>query len=159
MAPQRSASATLPLFCSYLTKKGRVASAYVLRHARTANPFPTPPPARVRPSSPFALGRSGGSVRPLAAPPHSRWGLQYNKRSLRPYPNPHPRPPLASLAAPLPLPAGGFNYIGYTINDGNTQPRPHPPPARAVRPRPFALGRSGRSVRQLAAPRPARGGL
>lgn len=73
-------------------------------------------------------------------------------------PCPHPSPhSLRSL--PPPTPGGGFNYICYTINEGNTQPRPHPPPARARPSSPLALGRSGRSVRPLAAPRAAPGGF
>ena len=71
--------------------------------------------------------------------------------------SPPPPPPLASLAAPLPLPEGGFNYIYYTKRTGNTQPRPHPPPARAVRPRPSRLGaRVGPSDSSLP-PAPPRG--
>ena len=121
MAPQRSASAPLPPFCSFLTKRGRVASAFVLRHVRTVCPAPPLPP-----------------LASLAAPPHSRWGLQFYKRSLRPYPNPHPRPLLASLAAPLPLPAGGFNYHANSLRP---YPKPHPFP-RPIRPAP-SLSRRG----------------
>ena len=134
MAPQRSASAPLPPFCSFLTKRGRVASAFVLRHVRTVCPVPTPSPRSLR-SLPPSRSRRGD--------------LYYHAYSLRPYPNPHPLPPLASLAAPLPLPAGGLNYIYYTKRIGNTQPRPHPPPARARPPAPLrklrgVIGRTAR---------------
>ena len=45
-----------------------------------------------------------------------------------------------------------------TLEKANNFPLPHPPPARA---RPFTSlrWRSGRAAGQLAAPRPARGGL
>ena len=75
MAPQRSASAPLPPFCSYLAKRGRVASAYVLRNVHTDNPIPTPPPAASRPPPPTPGGglntlqiRSANVPTPTPAP-------------------------------------------------------------------------------------------
>ena len=112
IVPRRSASAPLPPLCSYLAKEG--ARCVRLRSAPCAyrQPLPHPSPRSRRPSSPLALGRSGRSVRQLAAPPHSLGGLEYPVASLRQDPNPHPLPPLAVARCPPPAPCGGaLNYF------------------------------------------------
>ena len=91
IVPRRSASAPLPPFCSFLAKEGARCVRFRYGPCAYQQPLPRPSPRSRRPSSPLALGRSGRSVRQLAAPPHSRGGLG-NVSSLRQNPNPHPSP-------------------------------------------------------------------
>ena len=110
MAPQRSASAPLPPFCSCLAKRERVASAYILRHVHTGNPFPTPPPARAVRPRPSRLGaRVGPSDRSLP-PPAPGGGLNTMRTRSAPIPIPTP-PPARYARCPPPLPVGASNYF------------------------------------------------
>ena len=111
IVPRRSASATRPLFARTSQKRGRVASAFVLHNVQTGNPFPTPPPARAGRPRPSRMGARDGPADGSLPPPRSRGGLEYQENPHPPYPNPHPLPPLATLAAPLPLPAGGLKLL------------------------------------------------
>ena len=47
-----------------------------LHTRKTNNPFPTPPPARARPPLPLGFGLGAWAAGQLAAPPHSRGGLE-----------------------------------------------------------------------------------
>ena len=126
-----------------------------LHTRKTNNPFPTPPPARARPPLPLGFGLGAWAAGQLAAPPHSRGGLE-NVNSLRQDPNPHPSP---RYAAPPPLPGGAL--ITDAIPYGHAAPTTHSPPLpplAPVRPRPRLRFGRGRPDGSLPPPTPG-GGL
>ena len=100
-----------PLFARSSQKKGRVASAFVLRHVHSGNPFPAPPPARAVRPRPSRLGARVGPSDSSLPPPAPGGGLNtLRPRSAKiPIPTPAPRslrslPPSRSLR-------GAFNYF------------------------------------------------
>ena len=131
IVPWRFASAPLPPFCSFLAKRWRVASALVLRHVHTGNPFPTPPPARAVRPRPSRLGARVGPSDSSLPPPTPGGGLKcfadvWPRSAKIPIPTPSPRS--LSLAAPLPLPAGGLKCFADVRPRSAKIPIPTPSP-------------------------------
>ena len=158
IAPRRSASAPLPPILLVPRKIGgalRPLSLCAMCIPRSQSP-PRPPLAPVRPC-PFA--EASGHSRPDSSLPPPAPGGGYITMQTRSAKIPIPTPAPCSLRSlpPLPLPAGGFNYICYTMAIPSHVPT-HPPLAPA-RPRPSRLGaRVGPSDRSLP-PAPPRGAL
>ena len=137
---RRSASAPLPPILLVPRKIGGALRPQTFCSMSVVNnPFPTPPPARAGRPRPSRLGARAGPSDSSLPPPAPGGGLITMLTRSRQYPNPHPRPPLASLAAPLPLPAGGFNYHANSLRQ---YPNPHPRPllASLAAPLPLPVG-------------------